>query len=340
MNTTHLSPLHRRELLRLLGLGGLAAFLGRNASAAEQAVAAAAAPAEAPNPAACYRRFHIGDATAYVLNDGYMPMPIQPMLATEAPAEELAKVLAAHFQKPVAEMPFNVLLVNLRGEWVLFDAGAGGFSAPTIGRLLPVMVAAGVQPEQITGIFISHAHSDHIGGLVDAKTKELVFPHAKYFMHQREFDYWTAPSPDVSGLRLPKEFISGMLEMVQTVLNKAKPKIQMIAPGDRVLEGIELIDAPGHTPGHFAFAITSGNEQLLHIVDAAHHEVLMFEHLDWTMAGDSTPALASVTRKKLFDRAAADRSRIFAAHFAYPALGYVRKNDTGYEFVHDRWTWT
>jgi len=340
MNTTPLSPLHRRELLRVLGLGGLAAFLGRNASGAEQAVAAPAAPAEAPHPAACYRRFHIGDATAYVLNDGYMPMPIQPMLATEAPAEELAKVLAAHFQKPVAEMPFNVLLVNLHGEWVLFDAGAGGFSAPTIGRLLPVMAAAGIQPEQISGIFISHAHSDHIGGLVDAKTKELIFPHAKYFMHQREFDYWMAPSPDVSGLRLPKEFISGMLETVQIVLNKAKPKIQMVAPGDRVLEGIELIDAPGHTPGHFAFAITSGNEQLLHIVDAAHHEVLMFEHLDWTMAGDSTPALASATRKKLFDRAAADRSRIFAAHFAYPALGYVRKNDTGYEFVHDRWTWT
>jgi glyoxylase-like metal-dependent hydrolase (beta-lactamase superfamily II) len=230
--------------------------------------------------------------------------------------------------------------VNLRGEWVLFDAGAGGFSAPTIGRLLPVMSAAGIKPEQITGIFISHAHSDHIGGLVDAKTKELIFPQAKHFIHQREFDYWTGPSPDVSGLRLDKAFIANALQTASSVLTTVKPKLEFVAPGDRLLEGIELIDAPGHTPGHFAFAITSGNEQLLHIVDAAHHEVLMFEHLDWTMAGDSTPALASATRKKLLDRAAVDRSRIFAAHFAYPALGYVRKNETGYEFVHDRWTWT
>jgi glyoxylase-like metal-dependent hydrolase (beta-lactamase superfamily II) len=340
MNPTHLSPLHRREALRLLGLGGLggfAAFMGRTAVAAE--TSAPAAPE--PSAAASYYRFKLGNSTAYVLSDGYMAMPIQPMLATEASPADLTKTLAAHFQKtPEAQMPFNVLLLQHGSEWILFDAGTGGFSGPTLGRLLPVMAAAGVKPEQISGIFISHAHSDHVGGLVDAKTKQLVFPQAKYFMHKREFDYWTAPSPDVSGLRLPKEFVSGMVETVRMVLNTAKPKIELIAPGDRVLEGIELIDAPGHTPGHLAFAITSGNEQLLHIVDAAHHEVLMFEHLDWTMAGDSTPSLAGATRKKLFDRAAADRTRIFAAHFAYPALGYVRKNETGYEFIHDRWTWS
>ncbi len=179
-----------------------------------------------------------------------------------------------------------------------------------------------------------------MGGLVDATTKQLLFPQAKHFIHQREFDYWTAPSPDVSGLRLPKEMITGSVQTAQTVLNAAQPKLEMVAPGDRLLDGIELIDAPGHTPGHLAFAITSGNEQLLHIVDAAHHEVLMFAHLDWTMAGDSAPAQASVTRKKLFDRAAADRTRIFAAHFAYPALGYVAKTTAVTNSCTNRWTWS
>jgi glyoxylase-like metal-dependent hydrolase (beta-lactamase superfamily II) len=337
MNPNALSSLHRRELLRLLGLGGFALLAGR---ASAEPSAPAAAPAEMPNPASAFHRFRLGDSTGYVLSDGYMPMPIQPMLATEAPAAEVAGILGAHFQTTEAQMPFNVLLLHHRNEWVLFDVGAGGASAPTIGRLLPVMSAAGVKPEQITAVFISHAHSDHIGGLLDPATKQLTFPQAKYFIHKREFDYWTAPSPDVSGLRLPKEFVAKALETAQGVLGAAKPKLELVAPGDRLLEGIELVDAPGHTPGHLAFAITSGNEQLLHLVDAAHHELLMFAHLDWTMAGDSVPALASETRKKLFDRAAADKARIFAAHFAYPALGYVRRKEAGYEFVPERWTWS
>ena len=332
---TPLSHLHRRELLRLLGLGGFAVFANR-------ASAETPSPAVEPaNAAAAYHRFRLGDATAYVLSDGYMDVPVHPMLATEASPTAVAEVLAAHFQQSTqAQLPFNVLLVHLRNEWLLFDAGAGGFSAPTIGRLLPVMAAAGVKPEQISAIFISHAHPDHVGGLIDAKSGQLLFPQAKHFIHRREYDYWTGPSPDTSGLRLPKEMVAGSLKTAQNVLGAAKPKLEFIAPGDKLIEGVELIDAPGHTPGHLAFAITSGNEQLLHIVDAAHHEVLMFAHLDWTMAGDSVPAQASTTRKALFDRAAADRARIFAAHFAYPALGYVRKNDNGYVFVHDRCVWS
>jgi len=333
MNSTPFSNLDRRELLRLLGFGGLAVLA--NPASAETPIASP----EAANSAAAYHRFRLGDATAYVLSDGYLDVPVQPMLATEAPPAAVAEVLAAHFQTPQAQLPFNVLLVHLRNEWLLFDAGAGGFSAPTIGRLLPVMAAVGVTPEQISAIFISHAHPDHVGGLIDAQSGRLLFPQAKHFIHRREYEYWTGPSPDVSGLRLPKEMITGSLKTAQTVLGAAKRKLEFVAPGDKLVEGVELIDAPGHTPGHLAFAITSGNEQLLHIVDAAHHEVLMFAHLDWTMAGDSVPAQASATRKQLFDRAAADRCRIFAAHFAYPALGYVRKSDTGYEFVHDRWTW-
>jgi glyoxylase-like metal-dependent hydrolase (beta-lactamase superfamily II) len=335
MNPTNLTPLNRRELLRLLGLGGLAAF-AHSASAAETS----ATPAEPLHPAGAFHRFRVGDATAYVFSDGYLGLPIQPMLATEAPAAAVAEILASHFQSPQVQLPFNVLLVHLGSEWLLFDAGAGGFSAPTIGRLIPVMAAAGIKPEQITAVLISHAHGDHIGGLVDAKTGELHFPQAKHFIHRREYDFWTGPSPDTSGVRLSKEMIAAALQTAHTVLTAVKPKLEFVAPGDRLIEGVELIDAPGHTPGHLAFAITSGNEQLLHIVDAAHHEILMFAHLDWTMAGDVAPSLASATRKRLFDRAAADRTRIFAAHFAYPALGYVRRHETGYEFVQDRWVWS
>jgi hypothetical protein len=58
-----------------------------------------------------------------------------------------------------------------------------------------------------------------------------------------------------------------------------------------------------------------------------------------TMAADSDPKQASAKRKRLFDRAAADRTRLFAAHFGYPSLGFVRKSGSD-EYVADRWAWS
>ncbi len=334
MKTNPLNLLHRRESLRLLGIAGLAAFAGR--------APAEAAPA-APTPTAVgagFYRFRIGSAPALVLSDGFLPGPIHPFFAPEGAPGEVAQTLAAHFQTINAQIPINVLLVQLGGEWVLFDTGSGTAFGPTCGQLHKSLEAAGVRPEQISGIFLTHAHPDHLGGLIDATTNELRFPRARLFVSRREFDYWTSPSPDLSGLRVDKAMLPVLVKTAQTVLAAAKPKLEFVAPGDRVLEGVELIDAPGHTPGHLAYTITSGREQLLNIVDAAHHEVLMFEHLDWTMAGDSDPKQASATRKRLFDRAATDRTRIFAAHFGYPSLGFVRKTGDAYEYVPDRWAWS
>jgi hypothetical protein len=59
-----------------------------------------------------------------------------------------------------------------------------------------------------------------------------------------------------------------------------------------------------------------------------------------TMAADSDPKQASATRKRLFDRAAVDRTRLFAAHFGYSSLGFVRKSGSAYEYVADRWAWS
>ncbi|MEI9894082.1 MAG: hypothetical protein WDN28_09390 [Chthoniobacter sp.] len=135
MQTSNLSPLHRRELLRLLGFGGFAALVGGRAAAAQPAVSAPAAPAL--NPAAGYYRFRFGDATAYVLSDGYMDMPTQPILATEAEPAAVAKTLAAHFQKPDGQFPFQcpapasrqrVGALRLGGGWI-FRAVRGPIAA-------------------------------------------------------------------------------------------------------------------------------------------------------------------------------------------------------------------
>jgi glyoxylase-like metal-dependent hydrolase (beta-lactamase superfamily II) len=322
----------RRDALRLLGLASFGIFAARGS---------AQTPAPpSPPPQASFYRFQIGNAPALVLNDGYLPGPIHPFIAPEGSPEEVKQVLATRFQTIPAQIPVNVLAVQLGGEWVLFDTGSGAGMGPTVGLLPKSLAAAGIRPEQIGGIFLTHAHPDHLGGLLDATTREPLLPKAKLFIHRREYDYWTSPSPDTSGLRVPAEMRDAVLKIAQTTLTAVKSKLEFVAPGDRVLEGVELIDAKGHTPGHLAYAITSGSEQLLNIVDAAHHEVLGFARLDWTMNGDSDPKQASATRKALLDRAATDRSRLFAAHFGYPSLGFAKQAGDAFEFIPERWTWS
>lgn len=114
-------------------------------------------------------------------------------------------------------------------------------------------------------------------------------------------------------------------------------KWRLIAPGERLVDGLEIVDAAGHTPGQLGFLISSGGEALLHFADVANHHVLAFARPDWPFAFDVQPEVAAETRRRLLDRAAADRLRVFGAHMPFPALGHVRTRGDGFEFVIEPW---
>jgi glyoxylase-like metal-dependent hydrolase (beta-lactamase superfamily II) len=97
------------------------------------------------------------------------------------------------------------------------------------------------------------------------------------------------------------------------------------------------VPAPGHTPGHVAFAIQSANEQLLVLSDTAQHPAVFARHPEWQAAFDLDGPAAVVTRKKLLDRAAADRMLVTGYHFPFPACGHIRRTASGYEHVPVEW---
>jgi glyoxylase-like metal-dependent hydrolase (beta-lactamase superfamily II) len=194
------------------------------------------------------------------------------------------------------------------------------------------LAAAGVKPEQITTIIISHLHGDHMGGLLDAN-KEPVFKNARLFIHRKEFEFWSGASPDLSTLNVPDETRKYFTTGAQSFLTAFKGKWQLISGGDKIADGLEVVEAFGHTPGHIALLFSSGSDQLLHFVDIAHHHAISFAHPEWILAFDVQPPVAIETRKRLFDRAAADRLRVFGAHMPYPALGHVRSTNGHYEYV-------
>ena len=327
----------RRDALKIAGAAGVMAALPWSGIPEAEA----AAPALKGPQAGGYYRFTIGDVEAVVISDGGLSFqPIQPTWAPEASKEELeANLRSAFLPTDRLNLDVNTLLLKIGGELILVDSGAGNLFGPSLGKVRERLSAAGVEPAQVTGVVLTHAHGDHFGGLLDGDGKP-VFPNATYFASKTEVDYWTGSDPDMSKLRVPKEEQEGLRRNAKRYLGAIKDRLTPVLPGKKIVPGLEVVGAPGHTPGHIALLVSSGKEALLHAVDTVHH-ALMFAHPEWTSAFDSDPKMGAETRRRILDRAAADGLRVLGYHLPFPGIGHVRTVKGGaFEWVPEPWNWT
>jgi len=330
--------LSRRDAFKLAGAAGLMAAVPWGGVSE----AVAAPPALKGPQAGGYYRFAIGEIEAVVISDGGVSFqPIQPNWAPEATKEELEGALRTAFlPTDRINLDINTLLLSIGGEVILVDSGAGGLFGPSLGKVRERMEAAGIRPAQVTGVVLTHAHGDHFGGLLDGEGKP-VYPNANYFASKTEVDFWTGSDPDFSRLRIPKERRDQALAGARKYIAAIKDRLTPVAPGQKIMEGMEVVSAPGHTPGHIALLVTSGKEALLNSADTIHHHVLMFAHPGWTSAFDVDPKLGAETRRKILERAAGDGLRILGYHLPFPGIGHVRTAKGGaFEWVPEPWRWT
>ncbi|MCX5691329.1 MAG: MBL fold metallo-hydrolase [Planctomycetota bacterium] len=284
-----------------------------------------------------YYRFQIGSIEAVALHDGSSKLtPIQPAIASEATADELNSVLREyHHSTDAANIEFNTLVLKIGAETVLIDTGNGGDGAGVAANL----AAAGIKPESITAVIISHAHPDHIFGLVNANDS-LAFPNAKVFMSKIEHDFWTADTIKLGDTAIPDEWRKAWISRVPAVIKAVKPKLNLVAGGDALMDALEPIHTPGHTPGHLSVAIRSGKDQLMAMGDLSHNSVVMFAKPTWTIGFDVSKKDAIATRLKMFDRMAADRMRVFGYHMPWPGLGHIRRVGVdSYQWLLESWAW-
>jgi len=318
------------ELSRRTLLAGTVAALG--------APAASAIAAEPPAGAAtagiyCYK---IGSYELTALYDGIWYRPITDKFISNAPFAEVEHALDTAFMPhDKLTTPFTTLIVNTGKRLVLIDTGTGGQIAPSAGVLHDNLAAAGIDPKAVDAIVISHFHPDHINGIKD-KDNNLIFPNAEIMVPAPEWAYWM---DDANMNAAPADLKLTFLNQ-RRIFSDIARQVTQFQPGKEVAPGIVTLPAAGHTPGHTVFAIHSGDASLLVLSDTAQHPAVFARHPDWQAAFDIDGAAAVATRKKIFDRAAADRMLVTGYHFPFPACGHLLKTASGYEHVPVEWQTT
>src|SRR5262245_12613241 len=312
---------------RLLAGAALAAGAGAHADPA----AAAAVPVGAPVPGVY--RYKVGAFELTSIYDGVWYRPIDDKFIRKADYADVRRAMADAFMPPEKlATPFTTLLVNTGSKLILLDTGTGGQVAPTAGTLGQNLAAAGVDPKSIDTIVISHFHPDHINGIKD-KNGGRIFPNAEIMVPAPEWDFWM----DDANLRAAPDGLKGVFLNFRRVFADIAPQVTRYRPGVEVATGLSTVPAFGHTPGHTVFAIQSGRDSRLAPSDTTQHPALFARHPEWQPAFDIDGPQAVDTRRKLLDRAAADRMLVTGYHFPFPACGHIVKTAGGYEHVPVLW---
>lgn len=284
------------------------------------ALAAAAASADVSYA------FKIGTYPAYALKDGGMSAPNDGKLigVGHTPDEVAAVLQAAGAPTDHFELSIQPLLVRADGRVLLFDTGAGTFMGEAGGKLPGALAAIKVAPSKVTDIFISHAHGDHIGGLITPDGK-LAFVNATIHLSKPEWAFLkglTAEQAEQFGIKNHAALIAAI-----------SPKVAAFEPDAELVPGaVTAVSIKGHTPGHSGYRVGSGSASVLYIGDAMHHFVISVQRPDWRIMFDTDPAVAQASRKMLDTKDADSGERLYAVHFPFPGIGRIVKSGDGFQW--------
>ena len=293
----------------------LVASLAACSPATEEAAPAEGAEAPAPAVAAFAASenvspFAIGSLQAASLRDAaFAPANDNNTLAINVTKAEVDALLTAEgLATDALELSVQPLIVRTPDRVLLFDTGNGPSA-----MLSASMATAGVEQGEVTDVFISHSHGDHVNGLVDADGARA-FPNADIHISVNE---WAAMQANAQ---------------LTALVTAITPRVVAFEPGsERVPGTVTAVDIQGHTPGHSGYLITSGEASLLYIGDTMHHWVISVQRPDWTIAFDGDAPLAQESRKAVLASAAGSGQRVYSVHFPFPGLGTFE--DRGGTFV-------
>lgn len=311
----------RRAVLGAAVLAPLAAATG-----------ARAAQPQSGQQAAGFYRYKVGSLEVTAINDGFFTRATEGFVKN-AQDDDVKKALAEAFiPQDKVFIPFTTLVVNTGSKLVLLDTGTGDMGPPTAGTWLANFKAAGFDPANVDTILISHFHGDHINGL-RLKDGSARFPNAEVMVPEAEWAYWM----DDAKMASAPDPLKNNFNNVRRVFGPMGKNVNRFAWDKEPISGITTIAAPGHTPGHTAFAIHSGNAKLIAMSDTTNNPVLFVRNPDWSAVFDMDGPTAVQSRRKLLDMTASERMQASFYHAAFPATGFIAKDGNRFQMVPVTW---
>ncbi|WP_050927553.1 MBL fold metallo-hydrolase [Aestuariivita boseongensis] len=291
---------------------------------------AAALPLTGLIPSKVLAELDLGGATLTTVSDGSLVLP-GSFIFDPMPKDELAEVLSPYDVSMDRLTPeCNLALYRDGTNTVLFDVGSGPDFMPTAGSVQDSLDALGLSASDITHVLFTHAHPDHIWGLLD-EFDEPVFSDATYMMGRREWDYWWDDSTVDTIGEARAAFAVGAKRRMEMI----EDQIEFIDDGDEVLPGIVAVETAGHTPGHMSFEIRNGSQAALIAGDAIGNHHVAFRKPEWLSGSDQDLDMAAATRTQLFDRIMADNLHLIGFHLPNGGIGRVERHEGAYLFVQE-----
>ena len=274
--------------------------------------------------------YKIGDIEVISIYDGVWQNSGFGGIAVDVSEDQVKGALSkAGLTTEHIPIEFAFTVVKTGGKTILLDAGTGGQLAPTAGLAAKGgFAAAGIKPDSVDTIMISHMHPDHIFGLMEKDTNTQVFPNAELVVSETEYNFWTDPAIIE---KLPEQR-QGLAKRIQATFPEWK-NVTRFNGEKELAPGIRAVESFGHSPGHVSFHISSGDDELLLIGDAIIVPALFLANLDWQLAFDADKAQATATRKSIVEQAIADNTTIGGYHFGFPNAGKIEKDGADHVFV-------
>jgi len=264
---------------------------------------------------------NVGSIKVSSLLDGELVLPAEVLINLK---DKDAETIKSNAENTLSYANVNAYLIQQGDRNLLIDAGCRELFGPTCGFTQEALNEAGVTPDQVTDVFLTHLHPDHIAGALNTDGT-AVFSNAQLHLMDTEHDFWMNGSFDaveVNG--------SDWAGLAQAVISAYSDRLSLVSQGSEIMSGVNTVDIPGHTPGHSGFRVDDGNDSLMHLGDIIHVPNLQFIDPNVSLIFDVDGETALASRKMVLDMVSADNILCTSGHWLSPKFGRIERSGSGF----------